>query len=423
MGLSVKFYGAAQEVGRSSFVVDAKDKILLDHGVKLTPQGPMYPGEIQENLSAAIVSHAHFDHSGNLPHLFDYNNCLIYLTPPTLDLSRLLWFDTLKIADFEGVAPKFEKSEIERVTKFSFPTRYRMPLQITENVLMELFDAGHILGSSMVKLNYSNKSLVYTGDFKLEQTRSFNGADLKGIKNCDYLIMETTYGNKEHEDRKEIEKVFFEKVQETIDKGGWALIPSFAIGRSQEVIQILFEKKLNGQVFFDGMGMKAARIFLDYPDYFRDFKLLKKSLSWAHWVEEKKVRKRVFKEPCAIVTTAGMLMGGPIYHYLPKFIKDKNSTIFLTGYQVEETPGRILKDTGKIPIEGSLEKVEAKVHFADFSAHAGHEELIKTVETLSPEKVICVHGDSKVISDYQTELKEKGFEAFAPKVGEIVKLL
>jgi len=109
--VKISFLGASQEVGRSAFLVDDGDKILLDYGVKLTPHGTEYPMPVKTNLNAVIISHAHLDHSGNLPHLFQEHECLAYMTPPTLDIAKILWFDTLKIAEMEAMDATFDKEK------------------------------------------------------------------------------------------------------------------------------------------------------------------------------------------------------------------------------------------------------------------------------------------------------------------------
>ena len=128
------------------------------------------------------------------------------------------------------------------------------------------------------------------------------------------------------------------------------------------------------------------------------------------------------KKPSVIVTTAGMLQGGPVYSYLPELYKDKNSSLLLTGYQVENTPGRTLLETGKIGLEGLMVNVKMNVKKFDFSAHAGRTELFSTVNKLNPEKVFCVHGDEKVALKFAKDLKKDGFDAVAPKVGERIKV-
>ncbi|MFH1586678.1 MAG: MBL fold metallo-hydrolase [Candidatus Diapherotrites archaeon] len=419
--VKVKFLGAAREVGRSCFLVDSGDKIMLDNGVKLTPGNPEYPLPVDTNLNAAIVSHAHLDHSGNIPHLFATANCLTYMTPPTLDLAKMLWFDTLKIAGLEGIEPNFTEEEIKKTEKHTFGINYRKNIDITENSSMEFFDAGHILGSAITKLNLKGKTLVYTGDFKAEETRLHEGADLK-LGKVDYLMIESTYGDRNHPDRKESEKIFAEHVQDTIDGGGHALIPAFAVGRSQEIIDILHEYNISANIYFDGMGQKAARTYLKYPKFQKDPAFLKKALDKVIWVKNMSVRKKALKEPSVIVTTAGMLQGGPVYAYLPELYKDKNSKIMLTGYQVKETPGRILLETGKIALKGNLVTPKMELEKYDFSAHADLDELLDTIKKLSPEKVLCVHGDEEVSQIFVKEIEELGFDATAPKLGEEIEL-
>ena len=422
MQIKISFLGGASEVGRSSYLVDIGEKFLLDHGVKLGPIKTEYPSVVRTNLNAIILSHAHLDHSGNLPHLFDYLRSLVFMTPPTLELSKLLWFDSIKIADREGKPPKFTKKEIERLEKFVFPTNYNRRLQLTENVSMEFYDAGHIMGAAMTKLEFKNKVLVYTGDLKVEETRLFPGADINSIGKVDYLIMECCYGDRDHKPRKKEEKRFAEKVKEIMDNNGIALIPAFAIGRSQELVEILYEYKIE-PVFFDGMGQKAARIMFNFPEYLKDKKYLQKALDNAFWVENRKMRKEALKQPCAIVTTAGMLTGGTVYEYLPKLYKDKNSGILLTGFQVPDTPGRILLEHKRIKLNGSDVKVNCYVERFDFSAHAGRNGLIKTAKKFQPEKIILVHGDEDVMHKFADYLrKEEGFEVYTPKNDETIAL-
>ena len=415
---SVRFLGAASEVGRSGFVVDVGEKILLDYGVKLTPKGIEYPLPVTENLAAVVISHAHLDHTGQLPHLFTKSNTMTYMTPPTLELSKMLWFDTLKIAGLEAMDASFSKQEIHAVEKFTFAVHYNRKLKVGENTSIELTDAGHIAGSAITKLTSPrDKTIVYTGDIRLDDTRLQVGADLpKG--DCDALIIESTYGDRDHDDRKETEKTFVGDIQDTIDRGGTALVSSFAVGRSAEMVDILNEYNLNADIYLDGMCQKAARIYMSYPKYIRNPSFLKKSLDRAHWVKNISMRKAALKKPSVIVTTSGMLQGGPVYAYLPEIYKDENSKLFLTGYQVEGTPGRILLETGKINLNGIVVKPKMKVEKYDFSSHAGKSELLKIIAKLNPKKVVLVHGDIEVMKKLLKTLKSEGFDAVAPHIGD-----
>jgi len=416
------FKGASQEVGRSAFLVDNGDKILLDYGVKLTPHGTEYPLPVKTNLNAAVISHAHLDHSGNVPHLFQETDCLVYMTPPTLDIAKILWFDTLKIAGLEGMDANFSRDEIFKTEKFTFPIGYEKPMDITPNTSMVFHDAGHIVGSALTELRMGNKTLVYSGDFRYSETRLHNPAQFEKIKECDYFITESTYGDRDHIPRKETEKAFVDKVQDTIDRGGHALVPAFAVGRSQEIIDILNEYRVEAPIYFDGMGQKVAKIYMENPKYLKDPKFLKKALERVNWVRNVKMRKRAMEEPSIIVCTSGMLQGGSVYAYLPEVYNNKASSILLTGFQVDETPGRKLLETGNLNLEGLNVKVKAEVHKYDFSAHAGRKELFRAINKLNPEKVVCVHGDEKVTKKFARDIKQEGFTPVIPVMGEEVEL-
>ncbi|HZX33815.1 MAG TPA: MBL fold metallo-hydrolase, partial [archaeon] len=155
--VKITFKGASQEVGRSAFLIDDGDKILLDYGVKLTPHGVEYPLPVKTNLNAAIISHAHLDHSGNLPHLFQETHCLAYMTPPTLSIAKVLWFDTLKIAGMEGMDATFDVEGIARTEKFTFPLNYGKRMDISDHSSVVFHDAGHIVGSALTELNPRHK--------------------------------------------------------------------------------------------------------------------------------------------------------------------------------------------------------------------------------------------------------------------------
>ena len=414
--------GGCEEVGRSSFLIDSGDKILLERGMKLTPEETQYPLPVETNLDAVVISHAHLDHSGYLPHLFHESNVLSYMTQPTFDTAKMLWFDTLKIAGLEGMEPEFTEVEIERASKHTFPVNYRRNLDITKNASLELFDAGHIMGSALCKLSFKEKTLLYTGDFKADETRLFNGADLD-VGKVDYLVIESTYGDRNHPPRKETEKEFVEAVQDTIDNGGWAMVPAFAVGRSQEIIDILHEYKIDVPIYLDGMGQKAARILLDYPQYLKNAKFLKQALENAIWVKSGSFRRKALKQPSVIVTTAGMLGGGPIVEYLKKRHDHKESSVLLTGYQVEGTEGRRLLETGKIELDGELVDVKCNVKKFDFSAHASQDEMLGVMKKWSPEKVVLVHGDKEVMPIFKQKIESThGIETVIPQLGKKIKL-
>ncbi len=414
--------GGCNEVGRSSFLLDFGEKIVLDRGIKLSPVGSEYPLPVETNLDAVVISHAHLDHSGALPDLFVNSSILSYMSAPTLELSKILWFDTIKIAGLEGEDISFSKNEIEEASKYTFPVDYRRVLHITKNCSMQFFDAGHILGSAMPKLSIGEKNFLYTGDFKVEETRLFKGADLD-VGNVDYLAIESTYGDRNHPPRKECEKIFIEEVQDTLDNGGTALVPAFAVGRSQELIDILHGYKINAPIYLDGMGQKVARATTMFPKFLKNPRFLKKALEKTHWIRNNGDRKKALKQPSVIVTTAGMLQGGPALNYLKTIYKDEKSNVFLTGYQVEGTAGRTLMETGKIDIDGKNYEVKGKVEKFDFSAHASQQEMIKAISHWGPEKVLLVHGDPEVIQVFKKKIEEDtGIETLVPELGKKIVL-
>jgi len=374
------------------------------------------------NLDAVVLSHAHLDHTGALPDLFVNSSILTYMTLPTLELSKILWFDTLKIAGYEGIDSAFSKEEIEDATKFTFPVDYKRTLHITQNCAMQFFDAGHILGSAMPKFTMGDKSLLYTGDFKVEETRLFKGADLN-VGPIDYLAIESTYGDRNHAPRAECEQIFIEEVQETLDRGGTALVPAFAVGRSQEIIDVLHEHKINAPIYLDGMGQRVAAVTTKFPKFLKNPRSLKKALDKTIWVRNNSDRKKAVDQPSVIVTTAGMLQGGPALNYLKRIYKDERSNVFLTGFQVEETPGRILMETNKIEIDGKVYNVKGKVEKFDFSAHASQSEMMRAITKWQPEKILLVHGDPEVIKIFGKKIyAETGIEVIVPEAGKKIEL-
>jgi putative mRNA 3-end processing factor len=403
---SVTAHGAAEEVGRSAFVLDFGEKFLLDYGIKLNPETVDYPIEINEHVKAVILSHAHLDHSGLLPYFYKKSECLSFMTQPTLDISDVLWKDSIKIAEFEGMAPKYNKAEIERTHRYNFVTPYNKELHLTKEVSLEFFDAGHILGSALTKLTYGEKSFLYTGDYKLEETRLHKGCDMSFGK-VDYVMIESTYGDRPHPNRKEVEKRFCESVQETINGGGWAIVPVLAVGRSQEIIDVLSNYHINADIYLDGMGKQMAEIYIKHSDLIKDPKQLKRALNDAIWVKGQNGRKKVMKKPCIIVTTSGMMKGGPVIGYLEKLINDPRSKIHLTSYQADGTPGRMLMDTGKVPFgkDGAIIKPICKYEKFDFSAHPSQDEMIKSLKAWSPSKIFLVHGDKKVMPIFKKKIE------------------
>ena len=415
--------GACREVGRSAFVLDFGDKFLLDYGMKIDFDAIKYPLEIRENIKAMLLSHAHLDHSGLIPYFYEKYNCLSFMTQPTLELADILWKDSIKIAQYEGVEPKYSAREVEQTHHHNFVLPYNKKIEISQGVDLEFYDAGHILGSSLIQLEHGDKKLVYTGDYKVDPIRLHNGADLSMGK-VDYLITEATYGDRDQPNRKAEEKRFAESVQETIDRGGHAIVPAFAVARAQELIDILTHYNITAPIFMDGMAQKVSRVYMKHLNWIQDGQHLKNALNETVWVKNESFRNKAMKEPSVIVTTSGMMQGGPVMFYVDKMHKDPKSKIHLTGYQAEQTPGRELKENGKLPIgkNGAYTKVSCEYEAYVFSAHPSQSEMLRAIKKWSPKKLFLVHGDIPAMESLAQLVKEEtGIQANLLEKGKKVE--
>ncbi|PIU22116.1 MAG: MBL fold metallo-hydrolase, partial [Candidatus Diapherotrites archaeon CG08_land_8_20_14_0_20_30_16] len=232
--IKIKCLGASHEVGRSGFAINYENSdVLLDYGVKIGKDAMEYPMHPDSIIKHIILSHSHLDHCGMIPWLFQKYRPTVYLTAPSLDIAEILWEDSLKIAKIEGNQLPFSKQNIQDVFGAMNIVNYKQKIQIAENISFELFDAGHIIGSAITKLQLGKKSLIYTGDYKLEESSLHQGADID-IDNPNYLIIESTYGDRDHPKRKDVEKEFIENVNLILENGGSVILPAFAVGRSQE---------------------------------------------------------------------------------------------------------------------------------------------------------------------------------------------
>ncbi len=412
------FLGGAREVGKSAVLLQDGKSLMLDHGVKLGIKQE-YPLPAPR-VDGIVLSHAHLDHSGAVPTI--YNNELVptFGTAPTLKLSELLLDDSLEIARKEHLQPRFHKRQIS-----SFMNRYINMDYHSRNELgnfgIEMHDAGHVSGSAITLIERTkakeNRRVVYTGDFKMVPQYLHKGAE---VVKSDVLITESTYATREHPDRNKLIKDFVENVRETLDNGGTALVPVFAVGRSQEILSILYRHRLTPATFVDGMARAATSIILKHPDFIRHDGVLSKAVEECMMIKDKRHRKDVLNEPSIILTTAGMLNGGPVLSYITKL--NKNSKILITGYQVAGTNGRTLLDKGVVTIDEHPVKINTPTVYYDLSAHAGKDDLYKYVKLSSPRVVICMHGDEQNTTDFAENLKLEGFEAYSPKIGEVIKL-
>ncbi|MGE5574513.1 MAG: MBL fold metallo-hydrolase, partial [Ignavibacteria bacterium] len=284
---------------------------------------------------------------------------------------------------------------------------------------MKLFNAGHTPGSSQVLLEAEGKRFLYTGDFNLEESKLLAGASMD-YGDLDAVVIESTYADSDHTERSLLEKQFVEACTEVAEAGGTVLVPSFGVGRSQEMATVLAAHHFDYPVTLDGMAREASRVIMNYKEFLKDPKLFMNAMHSADWVEGWRDRRRALKTPGVIISTAGMLKGGPAAFYVSKLGKQAKNAVFLVSYQIPGTPGRELMEKGVCTIDGQVRKIKAKYRHFDFSSHCGASMLKEALKRLGGNpKVFVVHGAEGNCELFANWAKtELGLDAVAPRTGE-----
>lgn len=406
--MEIQFLGGAGEVGRSAVLVN--DSLLLDYGLKNeTPT--QYPvGDVAPD--AVVVSHGHLDHAGAVPTLLSGDDRPeIHWTPPTRDLTRTLARDTLKLHGGTMQCP-FTEEDVHRIGEVSHPHGYGDSFEAAGHEIT-FFNAGHIPGSAHVLVDDGETRLLYTGDFHTDDQRLVTGTTAR--PDADVVICESTYSDVDHDARGVVEERFAESAKTTLWEGGTVVIPAFAIGRTQEMLLIC--DRYDIPCYVDGMGQQVTQMLRQYPGFVRNADALQRAKSHARFVSGRDgQRRRIAEENTAIVTTSGMLSGGPAMSYIPEIADRPTNKITLTGYQVEGTPGRELLDTGSAEIDGHHMPVAAQVESYDFSAHADRGGLRSFLDDYRSAEILVNHGDR--CNEFAAELRQKGYDAMAPDLGE-----
>lgn len=443
--LSLQFLGAARHVTGSKHLLTAgKSRILLDCGLV---QGPRrLTNQLNRNLpvegstvDAVVLSHAHIDHCGALPRLVkDGFRGPIWCTEATADLLRLMLLDSAHIQAQDArylrkrghdVEPLYEIEDVERTLRLVHPVPYHQNFTVSDTVRCEFLDAGHILGAAIVVLDCNagrrQRRVVFTGDHGRKNLPILRNPDR--IPECDALITESTYGNRQHPERSDMLLELAAIVNEEMQDGGRIIVPAFSVGRTQSIVMFL------GQLMRDGaipetpihvdspMSSEATRIMAAHPGLFDDDTqaLLASGhdpffFNGVHYVadvEESKALNSVHTG--VIISASGMCESGRVLHHLSNTLGRRQDCVLLVGYQAHGTLGRKLMDgMREVNILGESHTVNCKIRtMTGFSAHADHVELLAASRHLTSrcKQVFVVHGEEEPAEAYATELRDAGF--------------
>lgn len=440
--MKLKFCGAAGTTTGSQHLLEVNGtKILLDCGLyqgrrqeayKINCDFPYFdPAEID----VVVLSHAHIDHSGNLPNLcrngFSGN---IYATFATRDLCTIMLADSAHIQEQdvewlnkqrakdgeEPVEPLYRKPDAEKCLRQFVTVGYQRPMQIADGVSMQFIDAGHILGAAQVLLDVvdqedggKKKRFLFSGDIGRGDNEILQ--DPVAAQDVDFVLMESTYGGREHELPTGALDEVAEVLERSLKRGGKVLIPAFAVERTQQILYVLNRLFHEGRldpvpVYVDSpLAVSATEIFRLHPECFNKdvYEFLFKDerdpfvfdgLRLVRAVSQSK-KLNQSKEPSIIISASGMCEAGRIRHHLKNGIGDPKNTVFFVGYCAYNTLGRFIRDGREtVNIFGKRHKVEAAVEAIDsFSGHADHSELMEYFRAMSgpKSKVWLVHGESE----------------------------
>ncbi|MGC9209765.1 MAG: beta-CASP ribonuclease aCPSF1 [Acidilobus sp.] len=446
--------GGFGEVGRSCILIDtAESRILLDVGFAQSGYGPeSYPRfdapELRlDELDAVVISHAHMDHVGLAPLLYKYGyRGPIYMTPPTRDIATLLLKDFIDLYAKEGKEPPFTLKDLTTMLNHTITVNYDVVTDLSPDAKLTFSDAGHILGSALVHIHIGQGlfNILYTGDIKYYIPAKEGGAlRLQPPANTEYhrveaLIMESTYGGTETPTREEAEQQLFQIVNKTYQRGGKVLIPVMAVGRAQDMMVLLSramaEKKIPEMpIYIDGLIYEVTAIYTAYPELLsRDIRdqIMNQGLNpfispQMVFVNDQSKRDEAIysKDPAIIISTSGMMVGGPIIEYFKRLAEDPKNSLVFVSYQAAGTLGRrIVEGEREVQLEdeGKLRtfKVNLEVNRVEgFSGHANRSELLAFLRRLTPKPrtIILNHGEVSQLAALASTIKERwdklGFES------------
>ncbi|RMF06768.1 beta-CASP ribonuclease aCPSF1 [Candidatus Woesearchaeota archaeon] len=453
----ISYLGSGRQVGRSAILLQTPEsRVLLDCGIDIAASGkdayPMLeaPEFRIDELDAVIISHAHLDHSGLVPYLFKFGyKGPVYCTPPTRDVMALLQLDLVKIMRGEGKDPLYTSDEVKQMVLHTITVDYEEVTDITPDVRITFYNAGHILGSAMVHMHIGNglHNFLYTGDMKFGKTSLLEPAHTK-FPRLESMTLEATYGGKDNTlpSKQESDSYLGELIKMTVERGGKVLIPVLGVGRAQEVLLIVEDLVNKGQippvpVYIDGMVWDVTAIHTAYPEYLNS--KVRKSIFHKNEnpflndifkrVGSQKERKQVLEEEgsCVILATSGMLTGGPSVEYLKGLASFSKNTLIFVSYQGEGSLGRRIQRGEKAiafqhGTRQEIVEINMEIYTVEgFSGHSGRRQLMSFAGKVNPrpKKIIINHGENSRCLDLASSLhKAYKVETVAPRNLEAIRL-
>ena len=454
--MKITFLGGADEVGASCSLIEIAGKlILVDAGIRISPRSNRGVQNSQlpdlQPISAVggpdfiLVTHAHTDHTGALPLVLEqYPHVPVIATQATQTLTRVLQLDAQRIMksrqEQEGELPLFDEISVQRLMDAFQTIEFNKPLKLGEGLQVTYYTAGHIAGAAVLVFESGEGTLVMSGDISKSEQRTVQSVVVPPIK-ADALVLESTYGGKLHANRVGEEKRLMQTLQRVTERGGKVLIPAFALGRAQEVIQIIhaYGDEFDIPIYVDGMVRTVCDAYHTFADI-----LPKPTVRMAkdeHLFFRGKVRPirngahrmevAMSESPCVVVSSSGMLTGGASVVYAKHFAPDERNAILLTGYQDEEAPGRFLQrimrereggDTPTLKFDDATIKVRCEIGTYSLSAHADEMELVSFADALKATDIMLVHGDPGARHSLATALRQRGKSVTTPKIGQTKQL-
>ncbi len=447
--------GASRQVGRSCFLLQTPEsRILLDCGIDPSLDGPeSYPyldvPEFNINeIDAVIVTHSHLDHSGLIPYLFKFGyKGPIYCTLPTRDIMSLLQLDFVKIQRSEGKEPIYTSEEVRQMVLHTICLEYEEVTDITPDIRLTFYNAGHVLGSCIIHFNIGNglHNFVYTGDLKYGRTNVLEAANTQ-FPRLETLMMESTYGGKENVMAEhEADEYMIKVIKDTFERGGKVLMPVLGSGRAQEVMiiveRLMREKKIpEAPVYIDGLLWDVTAIHTAYPEYMnrniREQIFHKENNPFMSSIFKEvgspKERKKIILDegPCLILATSGMMAGGPSVEYFKGLCENERHSLVFSCYQPPGSMGYriregekdlMLRDEGK----SQVFNIKMQIHKLEITNHSDRRQLMNFVKRCNPQprKVIVVHGESSRCLDLASSIhKAFRIESIAPKNLEVIRI-